>query len=296
MSISPMNFMAHGMFGSDAFMQVMNALANFRNAASEQSNAHQSCGQTAQPMSDCGCSEGSDSKEYDGEFSVVGDPHIRGDVEVDGDEERFNFTTKGGNGETINVFDTDNLDIMAKFDSLHRRDDNTYVTEETIKIGDDEIEIDADDDTLTFNGAELEDGTHACNGNTITKDGNKITIETADGQTIEVTDKGDYLNTSVQLDGFESSEMGGMVGDAISGEKNANADDYKVEDSQECGGSEAPGGSDCSTPQGTDWAVQLLNSLAAAFATSNPELSGVFSALANFIEQSQSSENLSAAA
>jgi hypothetical protein len=241
----------------------------------------------------CGCGGngpgGNDEVSLDGEFSIVGDPHISGAVKVDGKEVKFNFTTEGGSGKVINLLDTDTPDIRGKFDKLTRADGNTYVTEETITFGDkdDSVSIDADDDKVKLNGKEIEDGVHHVNGNTITKAGDKVTILTADGQKIVIDDKGDYLDTKVTLDDFESKQIGGMVGDAVKGKTNDEAKDYEFSPVPPVGG----GGE-----KDSKWAVQLLRSLAGMLLKSDPDLSQFLTALANFIEQSQGGKEVGAAA
>ena len=260
---------------------------------------HHDCGSNESSQQNCGCDS---EKDVTGKFSITGDPHIKGKLKYDGECVKFNYTTEGGNGEVVNLFDTDNLDITGKFDTLDRSDGNTYVTEETVEFGCNKLEIDADDDSVKLNGREIEDGTYCCGGNKVTKDGDKVTIETADGQKITICDKGDYLDTKVKLDDFESSQMGGMVGDAISGNVNDNADDYAVDESCGCDGAEqsenAPEQSEnnCDQEQDSNWAVQLLNALAGMIKSSNPELSEFLTALANFMENSQGGIASSAAA
>ena len=250
--------------------------------------ANQSGSQGSQSAEGGPSGGGGQDADVSGEFSVWGDPHVQGDMTVDGKDVSFNFITEGGNGEVVNLLDTDKLDIEGKFDTLNRSDGNTYVTEETVTAGRSEIAFDANDDQVTLNGREIEDGTYHSNGNTITKSGDTVTIETADGQKITITDKGDYLDTSVELDGLQSSQMGGMVGDAAMGKANQNAEDYAKSEKVEQ--QPAP-----QQEQGPDWAAGLLKMFAGFIGMSNPALGGLMTALANMIEQSGLSQDISAA-
>lgn len=281
----------------NAQAELFSALSNFlREVAACGGSQSQQCGPRPQPEQSCGgtgssggsqesCGCGEDETTVSGEFSIWGDPHVDGDVEVNGESRNFNLTTEGGNGKVINLFDTDNLDIEGKFDTLNRQDGNTYVTEETVTAGNATIAIDADDNKVTLNGREIEDGTYNCQGNTITKQGDTVTIETADGQKIKIVDRGEHLDTYATLNDFQSGEMGGMVGDAINGNANDNAEDYVAQE-EDCG---------CQQ-QDSNWAVDLLRGLGGMISGSNPALGGFLSALASFISQSQTNGSVSGAA
>lgn len=220
----------------------------------------------------------------DGEVEVWGDPHVEGELSLDGEEISFNYITEGGSGDTINMLDTDNLDYTSQFDQIRGEDPNTtWQTENTITAGDDTIVVNADD-TVTVNGEEIEDGTYELGGNTITKSGDTTTIETADGQKITITDQGDHLDTKLELDGLETSEVGGMIGDTASGEINDNAEDYVTE------ANTGP----IRTQMSSEATAELLSSLAAMLEGTDQDLSNMLASLSEYIGQSQNIQTATA--
>lgn len=279
-----------GSTGSSGNPELMNSLTDFFNAlvASSGGNGEgEGCG------GGCGGGGGGgggsvDTKTVDGEFKVWGDPHVDGAITVDGETSNFSFVTEGGVGDNINILDTDNLDIQMKFDNLDNQEEGiTFATEATIKTGgatsttsdDTEITVDADSDTVTVDGEEikfedLENGTCTIHGNTITKEGDTITIKTADGETITIKDQGDYLDTTVDLDEMETSELGGMAGDAGTSNVNDNAEDYVV------------------PTQDSSWASQCCE--AASQSTDNQDLIAFLDSLTSLIEMNGYSSSLNA--
>lgn len=231
------------------------------------------------------CHEDSE-KSYSGKMRVSGDPHVKINMDVDGKKVHEDWMTQNGNGDEVNLLDTDDIDITGKFDSLHRKDGNTFVVDETITVGDEEIEINAANDTVKIDGeliskCDLKDGYCTADGTKVTKDGNKITIETKDGQKVTVQDKGKYLNTDIEFDDYESSEMSGMLGDSVSGKTNKNADDYIVDDKAS---NDKTSDCDCNTQHGSDWASKigdLLRSLAPL--VGDPMISSLLTSTANLL-------------
>ncbi len=236
----------------------------------------------------------SDGETYNGTVKVWGDPHVDVDISVSGDDVDAHFTTENGNGKVINLLDTNSIDITGKFDKLKRKDDNTYVSEETVDINGEEITVDAADDTVTVDGKkiclkDLEDGYCTVGGNKITKDGDKITIETSDGQKITITDKGDHLDTEIKFKDFHSDEMSGMIGNSIGGNTNDDANDYVANDTNsDCG---------CDQPMSANGLQNVLNFLTSMIPMiQDQNVKQLLSALVNFIQLAGNSQGSSMAA
>ncbi len=231
-----------------------------------------------------------------GSLDIWGDPHIKGTgLEVNGREVKFDeFTTQGGVNQNITLLDTDSLDITAKFEQRGSNSNVTVVGKETITAGDEDITIDASMNTVEVEGEkltaqQLQDGYHTHDGTTIKKSGDQITIETADGQKITVTDKGNYLDTHVEFDKLRTDRLDGMLGDLLEGTKNADATDYlappKANDEHGHGNGANPvsyhGGHN---QQGADWAIQVLSYLIQGLP--NSDLKSTLVALVNYIQNS----------
>jgi len=205
---------------------------------------------------------------YSGEARIWGDPHVEYDFKINGcDPSKGKFDTKGGAGEEINLLDTDELDITGKFESWKGNQDVTVVGEETITAGRDEIEIDAESNVVKLNGRKIEDGEYCQNGNKVTKRGDTVTVETADGQKVIVKDQGEYLDTDLKFNNLKTEEMGGMIGDAARGKPNPDAAKYVVQE-EDCGsggghgGGGHGGGDDCCPRRDASWASGLLRMIA----------------------------------
>lgn len=191
------------------------------------------------PRPDCpqnDCDSTNPSGNYSGEVSVWGDPHVNGSVS-NGSETTTNihFDTRGGAGDTINLLDSsgrNSLDVQADFISWHGSNDVTVVGQEHIQLNNHEIDIKPGE--LTIDGQKMADGKYCYYDsrtggyNTIEKCGNTVTIKTAAGETLTVVDKGGYLDTSLKLDHYQG-QLGGMLGDAINGHADANAEHYNTQ-------------------------------------------------------------------
>lgn len=173
------------------------------------------------------CNTNNPAGDYSGEVSVWGDPHVNGSVSNGGNTTtNIHFDTKGGAGETIMLLDSsgrDSLDVEAEFKSWNGSQDVTVVGEEHVYLNGHEIDIKPGE--VSIDGRTIQDGTYSCNGNTITKQGNVTTIKTASGETLTVTDRGGYLDSTLKLDHYQG-KLGGMLGDAINGQADPNAMHY----------------------------------------------------------------------
>jgi hypothetical protein len=256
-------------------------------STSQQSDCKHRCG--SQPMRHDEGEGGHSSKStISGTASIEGDPHVKYNLtQCGGEAQKGQFTTKGGAGQEINLLDTDNLDISGDFESWKGRKGVTVVGSETITANGDKIEIDAKSDTITLNGHEIQDGTSTVNGNCITKRGDTVTIKTADGQTITVKDKGNYLDTSLDLKNLSTEHLGGMLGDAAKGNQNADASDYAMRPEHASGEScDRSQGDDGDKQQSSEWAADLLRTLA-KIPGLDPAISNMLGSLANLIGNQQ---------
>lgn len=244
-----------------------------------------------------------------------GDPHGHGEGEVNGSNVDFKLVTKGGDGENINWLTADKSDgdesdisIVSRFETLNRKDDNTYATDTTITVGEHEIMVDPGDDSdktdsviavdgETISECDLEDGYYVCeNGTKVTKDGNKIIIATEGGDKIVLQDKGKYLDAeNIELADGEYDEVGGMLGDGLTtnlktmkddeGNVKKSGDEVHVDANDYLAEEKPASGCDCNTQQGAEWAAEAADLLyTLANIVDSSELQALLNAAADMLK------------
>jgi hypothetical protein len=219
-----------------------------------------------------------------------GDPHGHGEGTVNGTKTDFKILTIGGAGEEINWLEADksggnqdDLSITSEFISWGSNEDITVAGDTTVTVGNDEIMVDPgasgrNDSVISVNGThikdcDLADGYHVTDdGTKVTKDGDTITIETADGDKVVLKDRGTYLDASeVSLADGKYEELGGILGDALTGnldpitdangEIKRSGEEVHVDATQYAVEGDSPSASDCNTEQGQEWATEMAELL-----------------------------------
>jgi hypothetical protein len=240
---------------------------------------------------DCDCDCGGDLQTLNGKISWDGDPHGHVKVTVDGQQRDLNFDTNGTG--LARMFDSDKLDVDAQLEgepskTFDRADTITAIGSDGEKVI---IKVDAKTDKVTVDGQDL-NGTYSQHGITVTKDGNKTTVTLADGTKVTCDDKGDHLDTEIDLHNMKTHELGGVFGTAArTGQADADITHFPARDHAHDGGSSGAHHDYADYhPRDPQWAYTVCSGLASRYPDGH-FMKALFTTLAQFFQSSGFSHN-----